>query len=242
MRVFIKRLLLFISSIVFHNRGSKILFYHDVYCDNQYTDMGTSLAMFTEHIKTIKKNKFSIVDNIIDKKNEIKICFDDGFKGIYDTRKFFIESGIHPTVFLATTLIGQPGYLNHDEILELQELGFIFQCHAWSHSDLSEFSKEELHRELYDSKILLEDILGKNVDEICFPIGYFSQLVLDECQRYGYKTMYSSIPGNYFDKIFTNGLKTRNLVQFASPSEVKSVLLGGYHLLHNRYVKMHWRG
>ena len=149
------------------------------------------------------------------------ICFDDGFRGIYDTRQFFVEQGLRPTVFLAISLIGQPNYLNREEILELQNLGFIFQCHAWSHSDLTEFSKDELKRELYDSKQQLEELLVKAVDEICFPIGYFSQLVLNECKRYGYNTLYSSIPGNYFDKLYTDGLRTRNLLQFADANEVK---------------------
>lgn len=75
-----------------------------------------------------------------------------------------------------------------------------------------------------------------------FPIGYFSQLILDECERYGYHTMYSSIPGNYFDELYVDGLRTRNLLQFANETEVKLVLHGGNEMIHSRYVKMHWRG
>ncbi len=241
MRSLIKQILLFISSIIYYNKKSKIIFYHDVYGDNKYTDMGTSLSMFIKHIQAIIKEGFNIVPTIENQENEVMICFDDGFKGIYDTRSFFIENGIYPTVFLAVSLIGQPGYLNKKEILELQDAGFIFQCHAWSHTDLTQFTREELKRELNESRIILTRILQKPVDEICFPIGYFSQLVLNECIRYGYKKMYSSIPGNYYDHVLLEGLYTRNLLQFATPNEMKFVLHGGNELIKNKYINMHWK-
>lgn len=242
MRKTIKRALLWFSSLLHHNKKSKILYYHDVYSDQKYTDMGTSLDRFAQHIKVIRDAGFSIQAKIQNPYKEVMICFDDGFRGIYDTKQFFIENGLRPTVFLPISLIGTPGYLNKDEILELQKAGFIFQCHAWNHSDLTKFTKEELVCELCESKKALTELLGRTVDEICFPIGYFSQLILDECERYGYHTMYSSIPGNYFDELYVDGLRTRNLLQFANETEVKLVLHGGNEMIHSRYVKMHWRG
>lgn len=247
MRQLIKRLMMWISSILHRNKKSKILFYHDVYGENQYKDrdtkldMGTPLKVFNNHIQTIRNSGFIIVDKITNSMNEVMICFDDGFKGIYDTREFFVKEGLHPTIFLAVSLIGQPGYLNIQEIRELQQVGFIFQCHAWSHKDLTSFTKQELVRELCESKKVLEEILEREVDEICFPIGYFSQLVLDECKRYGYKVMYSSIPGNFCDKIYGEGLRTRNLLQFSTTSELKFVLYGGNEMIRDHYIKLHWR-
>lgn len=247
MRKLVKIILMWISNVLHHNKKSKIIFYHDVYGDKLYLDrdtnldMGTPLDMFKKHLQVVRDNGFTITDKIMKPEGEVMICFDDGFKGIYDTREYFIKEGLHPTVFLAVSLIGFPGYLDINEIRELQESGFIFQCHAWSHKDLTIYSKDELVRELGESKKTLEEILGKEVDEICFPIGYFSQLVLNECKHYGYRVMYSSIPGNYFDKIYVDGLKTRNLLQFATPSEVKTVLFGGNEMIRDRYEKMHYR-
>lgn len=242
MRKIVKMALMWLSSVIHRNRKSKIVYYHDVYGDKQYTDMGTTLEMFAKHIQAIRECGFSLVSKITKNEGEAMICFDDGFRGIYDTRQFFVEQGLRPTVFLAISLIGKPGYLNKNEILELQKEGFIFQCHAWSHSDLTEFSKEELVRELCESKKELTELLGKTVDEICFPIGYFSQLVLDECKNYGYSTLYSSIPGNYFDNLYADGLRTRNLLQFADANETKIILHGGNDMIQDRYLKMHWKG
>ncbi len=54
MRKTIKRALLWFSSLLHHNKKSKILYYHDVYSDQKYTDMGTSLDRFAQHIKVIR--------------------------------------------------------------------------------------------------------------------------------------------------------------------------------------------
>ena len=87
----IKEILLKISAILNRNRESKILFYHDVYSHTQYTDMGTDVTLFEKHIDTIKKYGFNIVPKITEKYNQIQLCFDDGFKGIYDTKDIFVK-------------------------------------------------------------------------------------------------------------------------------------------------------
>lgn len=235
-----KIILLKLSSVLFHNRKSKVIFYHDIFDSVCYTNMGTPLSLFKKHIDIIQNNGFEIVTHISQPKNQIQICFDDGFHGIYDIRHFFIQKNIFPTVFLAVSLIGQSGYLNKKEIHELQNAGFIFQCHTWTHQDLTKFSQNDLQKELKESKNELTCILGKPITEICFPIGYFSPLIIQECFKYGYKKMYTSIPGNYFDYIDQN-LITRNLVQFSSPRELKYILTGGYRLICSRYKKMHFK-
>lgn len=236
----IKEFLLKVSALLNRNRESKILFYHDVYSHTQYTDMGTDVELFKQHIDTIVKCGFDIVPKITEKKNQIQICFDDGFKGIYDTKDVFEKYNIKPTVFLAVDLIGKEGYLNNNEILELQDCGFIFQSHAWSHKNLTEFSVQDLEREISGSKKFISELLNKEVDEICFPIGFFSKEVYDSCINAGYKTLYSSIPGNYYDFIIYDKIKTRNLIQFYSPKIVKSVLFGALKPFKMRYIKNHF--
>jgi peptidoglycan/xylan/chitin deacetylase (PgdA/CDA1 family) len=168
------------------------------------------------------------------------ICFDDGFQGIWDTRNFFIANNIYPTVFIAVELIGTNGYLGKEDILSLQSLGFNFQSHAWSHTDLTKFSEHQLKHELNDSQEYLSDFLGKEVNEICFPQGHYSEKVYKASIDAGYKKLYTCIPGNYHDNIGKN-LLTRNLVQFSSPSELKSILNGGLKVMRRRYTKLHYK-
>ena len=100
MRKTIKRALLWFSSLLHHNKKSKILYYHDVYSDQKYTDMGTSLDRFAQHIKVIRDAGFSIQAKIQNPYKEVMICFDDGFRGIYDTNSSLLRMAYGQQSFL----------------------------------------------------------------------------------------------------------------------------------------------
>lgn len=234
----IKNVLRFFSAIPKSDK-SKILYYHDVYDNVMYTDMGTTLELFKQHIDVIKGMGFELVPEIDNNRKQIKICFDDGFKGIWDCREFFIANKIKPTVFIAVELIGKDGYLSIEEIKELQKNGFKFQCHSWSHNNLTTFSESELDRELVDSKLHIENIIGASVDEICFPMGYFNDLVYNKCIEAGYKKLYSSLSGPY-DKNFKPNMLCRYLVQHSSANEARQIINGGDDIFYKWNLKRHY--
>lgn len=241
---FIKLSLLWIGTLFYHNKNSKVLFYHDVCSDKFYSSLdtefllGTPFHVFKNHINIIVEQGFEIVSEITKPEGQVVIMFDDGFRGIWDNKEFFKENHIRPTVFLAVDLIGKEGFLNIEEILVLQNnYGFIFQCHSWHHVDLSRCSKDQLYKELRDSRLELSKLLSNEVTALCLPKGYYSDALLNNDLLKEYETVYSSIPGNFFEKVL--GMRTRNLCQFASPIEVRLILKGGNELIKNRYVRLH---
>lgn len=233
----VKLSLLSIGALIHHNHNSKLLYYHDVHGDTQYTPMGTDWELFAQHLDVICKEGFRIVPRIKKADGEVALLFDDGFRGIYDCRELFYEQHICPTVFLAVSLIGQPGYLTKEEILDLQQHGFIFESHGWSHADMTQFSDKELVKELLEARQHLSNLLGKEVTELCLPIGYYSMCVIEKAFEAGYTTIYSSIPGDYEDLV--EKMRRRNLLQFSTPKEVKMILRGGNSLLRKHYMKLH---
>lgn len=235
----IKSLVLYFASILNYNRKSKVIFYHDISGETKYTSMSTPLELFRKHIETIREEGFEIVSEISQPFNQIQICFDDGFRGIHDHQHYFTENRINPTVFLAVSLIGKENYLSETEIRELQGKGFRFQSHTVSHQDLTKLSDRELVLELEQSKAYLEGLLKCTIDEICFPIGYFSNRVIRTSVSAGYKKLYSSLPGNC-SGVENNTLIYRNLVQFLTPSELKSTLYGGMSVLRSWYRRSHF--
>lgn len=245
LRSFIKETVLLTGSIIHHNRGSKILYYHDVYTTTNYRAldadirMGTHIDMFKKHVEIIHNEGFEIVPRITRDEGQVAIMFDDGFRGIWECRNYFYDNDICPTIFLPAAYLGHTdlGLLSIDEIIQLQSHGFIFECHGWSHSPLTRFSDKELDHELGDSRRMLSDILSRDVRGLCMPLGFFSEHLVSKIKEYGYEDIYSCIPGNHSFRPF--GLITRNLCQYASPQEVKLILRGGNELLKKRYAKLH---
>ena len=213
MRELIRTIVSLFGYIFLHNHDSKIIYYHDVECD--YTMMGTSLSTIKKHIDIARKSGYSFVNNISERKGQIQVCFDDGWKGLYDYKDFFLDQHIYPTVFIAVDLIGKEGYMTKEQIQELAEKGFLFEGHTWSHVGLTGLSDEQLSHELVDSKTRLEEMFGKSFTSICFPLGFFNDKVINASLEAGYTELYSSVCGGFYDLADKN-IICRNLMQCAS--------------------------
>ncbi|MCD0486892.1 polysaccharide deacetylase family protein [Pedobacter sp. MC2016-14] len=232
---------LLLGKLLYHNRKSKVLYYHDVHQDQEIaeTPMSTPMRLFAQHVAIIRENGFEIVDVITQAKNQIQISFDDGYAGVYKNRHFFIQQGLKPTIFLITASIGTEKYMTVQEIRKLQAEGFRFQSHTHTHPDLNLLNIPQLQQEFSTSKDLLENILEQPVTEICFPKGFFNDKAVNTAFQQGYTALYSSIPGYHQEK---NQFKVqyRNLVQFASPFNLKCILLGGLDIYKKRYTQQHY--
>ncbi len=237
MKQLIKTAVIAIHSSLKCNTRGKIIYYHDVYDKVQYTDMGTSLVLFKKHIAVIKSNGFKIVNRHPVNDFEIQLCFDDGWLGIWDTKDYFINNNILPTIFIAPNLVGKRGYLNWDQISFLKEKGFIFQSHTCNHVVLTDLNDSALAKELVSSKDIISSHLNIEIDSICFPCGNYSQKIIDESYKAGYKKLYISVPGSINPK---DTIINRNLVQDSSPFRLKCILYGGLDVIKKRTYEHHF--
>ena len=238
-KTLLKRIILQVAYFLHRNHDSKIIYYHDVSCD--YTDMGTDLELIKQHFNIVRKSGFEFVDEISKRENQIMVCFDDGWAGIYAAKNYFIQERVSPTIFIAVNLIGKPGYLTLKQILELQDLGFHFEGHSWSHEDLTTFDNEGLIHELRDSKEELSRLIKKEVKALCFPKGRFSDQVCKIAVDSGYEKLYSSINGGYYDLIESKSLICRNLVQGLNTLDFKHRILSTSNFLVSRAIKQHYQ-
>lgn len=234
--------LFMIGRIIYGNKRSKIIYYHDFYKDARYTDMATPISLFKDHLDILTKCGFKIVDRINNSEGEIAVMLDDGFRGIWDCRDFFYKENIHPTIFIAKSLVGQEGYLTEDDIKELDNHGWIFQSHTVSHTSLNDFTINELDYQLHESKKYLEELLGKEITEICAPQGKYSNWVCEHAYRTGYDVFYSSTPGDYHERLTDfSFVITRNLCQSLTPLQFKLAINGGYKIFQKKYLKRRYR-
>ena len=226
----IKTALLVWGTLIHPDRRAKVVFYHDIGLKN--TPMGTPRQMFWCHMSMLRK------DDVI--------CFDDGFHGVWEEREEFKKRGLRTKVFVAPRLVGQAGYLSWDEIRELKrDYGFEFQCHTWSHQTLvgpmiDESPKEErteawYHRELVESRAKIAAEIGADVTELCFPVGYFSDELIERCKAAGYKKVYASYPGDVCDDF----VQPRCIAQDLGVVGFWAMLRGGMNVFKGRYYRAH---
>lgn len=238
MRDFIYRILLFLGYVFHRNNKSKVLYYHDA--GTKYTKQGTPKELMKLHFDEIRKLGFDIVKKVSFSQRQVQICFDDGWEGLYENKDFFIQEGVYPTTFIIISRIGTPGYMTADQIKELSSLGFLFGCHTWSHKYLSAFDDEGLKHEIVDSKVVLEELLGKKCEAICFPMGDFSDRVLKFCVEADYKDVYASIRAPY-DGLKRKGVICRTLIQTATISDLNYILKGYSLVLKHKDTKREYK-
>lgn len=237
MKEIIRTVLFILGRLLFSNKESKVLYYHDVAKKNGsiYTSMSTDFEDFSKQMNVLP-NYGEIVSKITKPEGQFMIAFDDGFKGVYDNKDYFLNKGIYPTIFVAKSLVGKDGYMDENQIKELSNMGFNFQSHTVSHVDMTGLGIDELREELAVSKNYLSNLINKDIDEICCPIGFYNEQVIDEAKKAGYKKIYLSYPSPYALKDIVTG---RYFCQSLSLFQFKLLLRGGMDIMRRRYKKQH---
>ena len=124
------------------------------------------------------------------------ITFDDGHLSNYEyalpvlerlslSARFFITAGWTGT---------RADYMGWPELRALQQAGQQIGAHGWSHQLLTHCTRDELRRELVDTRKSLEDGLGIPVTTMSLPGGRFNRRVLLACRDAGYERVFTSEP------------------------------------------------
>jgi hypothetical protein len=238
---FIRIAIIRVFSFFYFSKKSKIIYYHDIDSDKKYTDMSTPVELFKMHINIIRENGYEIVNEITKPLGQIEICFDDAFLGLYDNIELIKELGIPIHLFVVFSYLEKENHINKEQLLLLNNLKMIkISSHSQTHQVLNLLSESLLNNELVNSKNLLEGLLNKSVDAICFPEGKFNDAVVELAEGVGYKRQYASLPGFYFNDFLPN-VKRRSLVQFAGEKEFKAILKGGDNILASWYKFKHYK-
>jgi peptidoglycan/xylan/chitin deacetylase (PgdA/CDA1 family) len=127
------------------------------------------------------------------RKNRIAITFDDGLVSQYEIAyPLLLEAGARADFFVNTANIGRPGFLNWRQIKEMQDGGMSFHSHSHNHVYLSWLSTRDLLRQLVNSKLLLEQRLGRGAEFLSVPYGDLNGEIIEAAQRVGYRAICNS--------------------------------------------------
>ena len=209
---------IFSVNIFQRNYVVPIAMYHSV---NPEASAGNMLAIKTEtferQMRFLKMNHYNVMPleslaALIRERKKIppkaiSITLDDGYKDTYIYAFPILKKyNLPAAVFIITNEVGRSDRLSWDEIKEMRDSGIItFGSHTLGPQPLINFkSEEEVRKQIFDSKKILEERLGRRVNAFSYPEGRFNakikQLVMDA----GYKLAVATNPGKKFanDDVF----------------------------------------
>jgi peptidoglycan/xylan/chitin deacetylase (PgdA/CDA1 family) len=217
-----KRLLIIISliflavllsgiGVLSRNYVAPILMYHSV---NQEVPPGNRLVVsvksFERQMRFLKEHHYNVVPlktiaALIKEKKKIPprtvaLTFDDGYKDNYTYAFPLLKKyNFCATMFVIINEIGRPqgDRLSWEDLYAMRDSGLIyFGSHALGPEPLVNIkSEKEVHRQIFESKKILEGKLGLIIDAFSYPEGRFTPQIKKWVEEAGYKLAVATNPG-----------------------------------------------
>ncbi len=126
----------------------------------------------------------------------VMLTFDDGYQDSYFIAAPILAAYSFPaTFYILTGMVGDAGYMDWRQIIELDQRGMDIGSHTISHKDLTLVSPGERRRQLFDSATVLYQKLGHPVYWFCYPSGKYSEAVETLAYKTGYLLAVTTDPG-----------------------------------------------
>ena len=123
------------------------------------------------------------------------LTFDDGAASALEAAEQLARRSWRGHFFIATELVGTPGFLTWDEVGELARGGHVVGSHSCSHPDrMAACPPEVLLDEWSRSRAVLAEALGRPVSTASVPGGLYSPGVGRAAAAAGYSVLFNSLP------------------------------------------------
>lgn len=183
-----------------------IVMYHHIDPLGKYDVMTIPPERFEKHLQYLTKHRFEVLtlDDLVEARQTHKrlsrktVCltFDDGFADNY-TQAFPLlkKYGFKATMFVSSDLIGQPGYMNWEELKTMQDYGIVIGSHTRRHKYLPELNAQELNDEIVNSRMILQEHLNGPIKHFSYPVGGFNAGIKEMVKAAGYVSAVSTNRG-----------------------------------------------
>ena len=166
--------------------GILTLMYHR-FDEKKYPSTNIQMNIFKEQIKIIKSLNYNFYDPGDFKKNfqipknekKILITIDDAFSSFYESAWPYLKNNQIPFIlFVSTEAIGKNGYMNWQQIKEIEkEPNVYIGNHSHSHDYLVNFKKEDFLNDINKANKILINNLGYNPIFFSYPFGEYSEYI-----------------------------------------------------------------
>ncbi len=249
-------LLVFMGSLSLKKQYvAPIMMYHYfTYNANPNDKLNTKPDIFERQMRFLRRHKYDIVPlevlaEMIKQgskipRRTITVTMDDGYVNNY-TYAFPIlkKYKIPATVFLIYDEVERPqnDRLSWAQIKEMQDSGLVtFGSHTLGPNPLINIkSDEELKRQIFNSKKLLEDKLGRLVNTFSYPEGFFTDKIKQLVKDAGYKCAVATSPGSKFSSSDIFALKRLMISSYSGDTFIFWVQISGYYTAMREFQKRH---
>ena len=132
------------------------------------------------------------------RKPSVALTIDDGTEDHLHVGEELAKRGMAGIFFVPAGKVGAPGRLSIQQLRQLHALGHIIGSHSFSEVPLRNgLPRQQITRELGDSRAFLEDTLGTEVSYFAPPGGIGCRWLRRELRRHGYQASRSMAWGIY---------------------------------------------
>ena len=178
-----------VTGLVYHRFG-----------DDRYPSTNISLSNFEAHLSFLQEKGYQSVtftealeylNSRKKQKPTICITIDDGFRSFFENGIPLLEQyGMKATVFINTSSVGQPDYMDWDEIKAMIEYGIEIGNHSHEHQyflNLPEAERaQRFEEDLKQSQAIFQEHLGMSPTIFAYPYGEFDTSLQEVLKKYGF--------------------------------------------------------
>ena len=171
--------------------------YHAIDGNDRYA---VTRLTFERHMLYLHRHRFHTVvpgetPRVDADERPVMITFDDGFRSDLTLALPIMERwGFRPVSFVTVDYVGRYGYLAWNDVRALSDAGGSIQSHTCSHALLPMLPTEMVRHELRESRVILEQVTGRQVKSLSLPGGGISGRVRRLVQEEGYRYLFTSRP------------------------------------------------
>ena len=165
------------------DKGIVPLIYHR-FNESKYPSTNVEMDIFKKQINIINENNYIYYnpvnfDNFFEKPvdgKKILVTIDDAFSSFYENAWPYLKKNKIPFIlFVSTEPIGKYGYMNWDQIKEIEKEDFAFiGNHSHSHEYLINYEFEDFKKDIDLSIEIFKNELGYNPIFFSYPFGEYS--------------------------------------------------------------------
>ena len=127
----------------------------------------------------------------------VALTFDDGYIDNYEVVLPILKAhNMKATLFMIGDDIGQPRFVNAQQLREMDANGFNIQGHTYTHHMLNKVPEGQLYPEMIRGKQAVEEAVGHPINYLAYPGGFNNESIRNAAKAADYYMAFTVQPGN----------------------------------------------